>query len=42
MRLTDPAEIAARNARMGESADAYLARFDWIWGYDVENAMPDA
>ncbi len=42
VRLTDAAQIAARNAWMGASAEAYLARFDWIWGYDVERAMADA
>ena len=36
LQLSDPAEVAARNARMRENPEAPVARFDWIWGYDVE------
>lgn len=33
--LSDPAEIAARNARLRGDAATQLAAFDWLWGYDV-------
>lgn len=36
VQLVDPAEVAARNARLGDSPEAPVARFDWIWSYDVE------
>jgi salicylate hydroxylase len=39
MRLTDPVEVEARNARLADSPEAPVARFDWIWSYDVERAM---
>ena len=39
VRLTDPAEVQARNARLANSPEAPVARFDWIWSYDVESAM---
>jgi salicylate hydroxylase len=39
VRLTDAAEIQARNARLGDNPEAPIARFDWIWSYDVERAM---
>jgi salicylate hydroxylase len=38
-RLTDPAEVQARNARLRDSPEAPVARFDWIWSYDLERAM---
>lgn len=38
-QLSDPAEVAARNARMRKEADAYADRYDWLWGYDLEQAM---
>jgi salicylate hydroxylase len=41
VRLTDPAEVLARNARLAESPEAPVARFDWIWSYDVERAVAD-
>ena len=41
VQLVDPAEVAARNARLGDSPEAPVARFDWIWSYDVERAMAD-
>ena len=41
VRLTDPAEVEARNARLADSPEAPVARFDWIWSYDVERAMAD-
>ena len=37
-RVSGPAEEAARNARLGERADSM---YDWVWGYDVENAFGD-
>jgi salicylate hydroxylase len=42
VRLTDPAEVQARNARLADSPEAPVARFDWIWSYDVESALADA
>jgi salicylate hydroxylase len=42
VRLTDPAEVQARNARLAESPEAPVDRFDWIWSYDAESAMVDA
>ena len=42
VRLTDPAEVQARNARLAESPEAPVDRFDWIWSYDAERAMVDA
>ena len=42
VRLTDPAEVLARNARLAESLEAPVDRFDWIWSYDAERAMVDA
>ena len=39
MQLTDPAEVAIRNANLRESPEAPAARFDWIWGYDATNAI---
>lgn len=39
VRLTDPAEVEARNARLSASPEAPVARFDWIWRYDVERAI---
>ena len=41
MQLMDPAEVMARNARLSETPEAPVARFDWIWSYDVESAMAD-
>jgi salicylate hydroxylase len=41
VRLTDPAEVQARNARLGDNPEAPIARFDWIWSYDIERAMAD-
>lgn len=35
MRLTDPEEVRARNARLGNSPEAPIARFDWIWSFDA-------
>jgi salicylate hydroxylase len=39
VRLMDPAEVQARNARLADSPEAPVARFDWIWSYDVESGM---
>jgi salicylate hydroxylase len=41
VRLTDPAEVQARNARLAESPEAPIERFDWIWSYDVGVATAD-
>jgi salicylate hydroxylase len=38
---TDPAEVAARNARLRDNPEAPVARFDWIWSHDVETATAD-
>jgi len=34
----DPVEVRARNERMREHDSAHVARYDWIYGYDVESA----
>ncbi len=39
MHLADPAEVRARNERMRGDPDAHVARYDWIYGYDVDKAM---
>jgi hypothetical protein len=41
VRLTDAAEVQARNARLAENPEAPVERFDWIWSYDAERAMTD-
>jgi hypothetical protein len=41
VRLKEPAEVAARNARLADNPDAPVARFDWIWSYDVVGAVAD-
>ena len=38
LQLSDPADVAARNTQMRNSLEAPLARYDWVWGYDVEAA----
>lgn len=38
VQLTDAAAVAVRNASLGETPDRYAARWDWIYGYDVEAA----
>jgi salicylate hydroxylase len=40
-QLADPVEIQARNERLGANPEAPVARFDWIWNYDVERASFD-
>jgi len=42
VHMSDPAEIQARDARLQVDPEAPIARFDWIWSYDVEAAMSDA
>jgi salicylate hydroxylase len=42
VRLTDPEEVQARNARLADSPEAPIERFDWIWSYDAELAMAGA
>jgi 2-polyprenyl-6-methoxyphenol hydroxylase-like FAD-dependent oxidoreductase len=39
VRLMDPAEVEARNARLRESPEAPIARFDWIWSHDELGAQ---
>lgn len=39
VQLTDAAEVDARNARLSANPEAPVARFDWIWSYDVESAL---
>ena len=41
VQLTDPEEVQARNARLSADPEAPVARFDWIWSYDVERALGD-
>lgn len=41
VQLTDAAEVEARNARLSASPEAPVARFDWIWSYDMERAMAE-
>ncbi len=41
VRLTDPAAVEERNARLAASPEAPVARFDWLWRYDVGRAMAD-
>jgi hypothetical protein len=41
VRLTDPSEMAARNERLATGPDAYVARWEWIYGYDVDGATAD-
>ena len=41
VRLTDTLEVEARNVHLSASLEAPVARFDWIWRYDVERAMVD-
>jgi salicylate hydroxylase len=38
LQLSDAGEIAARNAQM-VSPDSLLARYDWAWGYDIDEAV---
>ncbi len=40
-QLTDAAAVETRNARLSASPEAPVARFDWLWSYDVERAMAD-
>ena len=41
VQLSDAAEVAARNRRLAENQEAPIARFDWIWSYDVEQALTE-
>ncbi len=40
-QLADAAAVEARNARLSASPEAPVARFDWLWSYDVERAMAE-
>lgn len=42
VRLTDPAEVEARNMRLSANPEAPVARFDWIWRYDAVGAAAGA
>ena len=42
LQLSDPAEVAARNAGWLENPDAQVAKFDSVWGYDAESATADS
>ncbi|MFN0299017.1 MAG: FAD-dependent monooxygenase [Burkholderiales bacterium] len=35
IQLAEPAEVQARNNRLSESPEAPVARFDWVWSYNV-------
>ncbi len=39
VQLADPLEVEARNARMRDHPEAHIARYDWIYGYDVTSAV---
>jgi salicylate hydroxylase len=41
LQLSDPAEVATRNSGMLADPEAQIARYDWVWGYDVDTAMAD-
>ncbi len=41
VRLTDPAAVEERNARLAANPEAPMARFDWLRRYVVERAMAD-
>ena len=41
LQLSDPAEVAARDSRMLEDPEGQIARFDWVWGYDIDRATAD-
>jgi 2-polyprenyl-6-methoxyphenol hydroxylase-like FAD-dependent oxidoreductase len=42
VHLTDTTDIAARNARLADSANAYTARWHWIYGYDMDRIGVEA
>ena len=37
VQLSDPAAVRARNERMRADPDAYIARYDWIFGHDADS-----
>ena len=39
MHLAGPAEVTARNERMRTDPAWHIARYDWLYGYDVGTAM---
>jgi salicylate hydroxylase len=39
MHLADPVEVRTRNDRMRADPAAHIARYDWIYGYDVGTAL---
>jgi salicylate hydroxylase len=41
VQLSDPDEVAARNHRLAGDPEAPIARFDWIWSHDVEQALAE-
>ena len=42
LQLTDAADVATRNARMLETAEAPIEMYNWVWGYDVTSAVADS
>jgi salicylate hydroxylase len=38
VQLQDPDEVQTRNNRMKAAGSAYAERYDWIWGFDVDQA----
>jgi salicylate hydroxylase len=39
MHLADTEAVRARNERMRADPEAHVARYDWIYGYNVEDAL---
>jgi salicylate hydroxylase len=38
VQLEDPDQVKARNDRMKAAGSTYAERYDWIWGFDVDQA----
>lgn len=41
VQLSDPEEVAARNQRLAGNPEEPIARFDWIWSYDVAQGFAE-
>jgi salicylate hydroxylase len=39
LQLSDEAEVAVRNALMRDNTATLHATYDWVWGYDIEQAF---
>ncbi len=39
LQHSDEAEVAARNALMRDNTKTLHATYDWVWGYDIEEAF---